>query len=87
MLSNWKAPGPDLVQGYWLTNFTNIHDIQTNNLPTPYVEVFNGIYIRRNLHEEEQKGLRKQSRGTHDLLFIYESILRNARDKPSDIYG
>ena len=67
MLSNWKAPGPDLVQGYWLT------------WPTPYVEVFNGIYIRRNLHEEEQKGLRKKSRGTHDLLFIYKNILGNAR--------
>ena len=27
----------------------------------------------------EQKGSRKQSRGTHDLLFIDKSILRNDR--------
>ena len=27
----------------------------------------------------EQKGSRKQSRGTHDLLFIDNSILRNDR--------
>ena len=25
-MSNWKAPGPDLVQGYWRKNFTNMHD-------------------------------------------------------------
>ena len=24
-MSNWKAPGPDLVQGFWLKNMTNMH--------------------------------------------------------------
>ena len=23
---NWRAPGPDIVQGYWLKNFTPLHD-------------------------------------------------------------
>ena len=23
---NWKSPGPDLVQGYWLKNFSSLHD-------------------------------------------------------------
>ena len=23
---NWRAPGPDIVQGYWLKNFTLLHD-------------------------------------------------------------
>ena len=25
-MSNWKAPGPDNVQGYWLKNLTFLHD-------------------------------------------------------------
>ena len=25
-LPNWKAPGPDGVQGYWLKNLTTLHD-------------------------------------------------------------
>lgn len=24
-MPNWKAPGPDLVQGFWLKNFTSVH--------------------------------------------------------------
>ena len=23
---NWKSPGPDLVQGFWLKNFISLHD-------------------------------------------------------------
>ena len=23
--SNWKVPGPDGVQGFWLKNFTSLH--------------------------------------------------------------
>ena len=29
---NWKAPGPDLVQGFWLKNFTSLHTCIANNL-------------------------------------------------------
>ena len=25
-MPNWKAPGPDNVQGYWLKNLTPLHD-------------------------------------------------------------
>ena len=25
-ISNWKAPGPDKFQGYWLKNLTPLHD-------------------------------------------------------------
>ena len=25
-MSNWKTPGPDNVQGYWLKNLTPLHD-------------------------------------------------------------
>ena len=24
-IPNWKAPGPDGVQGFWLKNFTSLH--------------------------------------------------------------
>ena len=29
---NWKAPGPDLVPGFWLKNFTSLHTCIANNL-------------------------------------------------------
>ena len=25
-MPNWKSPGPDLVQRFWLKNFSNLHD-------------------------------------------------------------
>ena len=25
-MPNWKTPGPDLVQGFWLKNFSSLHD-------------------------------------------------------------
>ena len=25
-MANWKARGPDLVQGFWLKKFSNLHD-------------------------------------------------------------
>ena len=31
-MSNWKSPGPYNVQGFWLKNFTKMHDKLLNNL-------------------------------------------------------
>ena len=31
-MANWKAPGPDLVQGFWLKKFSNLHDRIANQL-------------------------------------------------------
>ena len=25
-MRNWKSPGPDLVQGFWLNNFCSLHE-------------------------------------------------------------
>ena len=25
-IPNWKSPGPDLVQGFWLKNFSSLHE-------------------------------------------------------------
>ena len=29
-MSNWKAPGPDFVQGFWLKNFKSIQGLRSN---------------------------------------------------------
>ena len=31
-LPNWKAPGPDMVQGYWFKYFTSMHKSLKDNL-------------------------------------------------------
>ena len=34
-MANWKAPGKDGVQGYWIKNLSNIHEwiaVQTNKI-------------------------------------------------------
>ena len=31
-MSNWKAPGPDCVQGFWLKNFKSIQEGLRRNL-------------------------------------------------------
>ena len=25
-MPNWKSPGPDIVQGFWLKNFSSLHE-------------------------------------------------------------
>ena len=130
--SNWKAPGPDGVQGFWLKNFTSLHDriiIELNNLlqqgevplwmtkgrtvliqkdigkgkvPSNYRPItclplmwklLTGIIASqlycsldsRNLLFEEQKGCRKKSKGTHDLLYIDKLILREAKKRQKNL--
>ena len=29
-MSNWKAPGPDFVQGFWLKIFKSIQGLRSN---------------------------------------------------------
>ena len=31
-MSNWKTPGPDFVQGFWLKNFKSIQEGLRRNL-------------------------------------------------------
>ena len=26
MMANWKAPGPDVTQGYWIKTFKSLHE-------------------------------------------------------------
>ena len=31
-MANWKSPGPDLVQGFWLKNISSLHERLTVQL-------------------------------------------------------
>ena len=33
-MSNWRAPGPDGVQGFWLKKLTNLHERVTKHSQT-----------------------------------------------------
>ena len=121
-MPNWKSPGPDLVQGFWLKNFSSLHervrlqlkecldsgfvpscltrgrtsllqkDKSRGNLASNYRPITclplmwkllagvtaDQIYAhldQEKLLPEEQKGCRKGSRGTNDLLYIDRKYL------------
>ena len=125
-VQNWKAPGPDGLQGYWIKAFTACHqriamqlqgcldtgEVQewlckgktvlimkdkekgadvTNYRPITCLpimwKVLTGV-ISDDMYEyldeekllpQEQKGCRRNSRGTKDQLMIDKMILRNCR--------
>ena len=125
-LPNWKAPGPDGLQGYWLKHIKSVRPImaallndclQQGDVP-PWLtqgsttlimkdeskgaEVSNfrpitclplmwklltgmiseGIYAHldgENILPQEQKGCRKESRGTKDQLLIDKMVLKNCK--------
>ena len=123
-IPNWKAPGPDGVQGFWLKNFTSMHKYLTKFLTrclegdtpgwmtkgrTVLIQKDNSkgieqsnyrpitclplvwklltglisdeIYIfleSGKLLPEEQKGCKRKSMGTADLLFIDRLVLQEA---------
>lgn len=127
-MSNWKAPGPDMVRGFWFKKLTSLHLVLTDALkecvqrgevpewmvkgrtvliqkdPTqgrsasnyrpiaclPLMwKLLTGIFADKmydHLHAnsllpDEQKGCRKQSRGTKDQLLIDREVLKEARRK------
>ena len=129
---NWKAPGPDGVQGYWLKNFVSLHSklaehlnlcLETGETPAwmtkgrtvliqkdrskgtvasnyrpitclPLVwKLLTGIVANEvysfleghNLLPEEQKGCRRNSKGTADLLFIDKMILKEVKSRKKNL--
>ena len=131
-IPNWKSPGPDLVQGYWLKNFTSLHeriayqlndclkqgnvpswmtrgrtilimkDISKGNIPSNYRPITclpmcwklftsmiaESIYTfldDSKLIPEEQKGCRKGSRGTNDLLYIDQRMMKEAKQRRKNL--
>ena len=127
-MTNWKAPGPDKVQGFWFKRFTSLHsrlsehlqycleegkvpewmtlgrtvliqkDTRKGNVASNYrpiaclplmwklltgifAEKVYGHLLARDLLPDEQKGCRKNSRGTKDQLLIDRTILEHCRRK------
>ena len=131
-LPNWKAPGPDGLQGYWLKHIKSVRPImaallndclQQGDFPSWLTQgsttlimkdeskgaeisnfrlitclpliwklltgmISKGIYAhldRENILPEEQKGCRKESRGTKDQLLIDKMVLKNCKRQQTDL--
>ena len=127
-MSNWKAPGPDGVRGFWFKKFPSLHQAMADGLQDCLDEggvpewmvkgrtvliqkdpakgtvasnyrpiaclplmwkLLTGIFAERiydhlkdnNLLPVEQKGCRKQSRGTKDQLLIDKAVLKEVKRK------
>ena len=129
---NWKAPGPDCVQGYWLKNFKSLHeriaqqlqgcviqkdvpewmttgrtaliqkDQEKGNIASNYRPItclpvmwklLTGIiseelytYLEEtNTLPKEQKGCRRNTRGTKDHLLVDKMIMRNCKRRKTNL--
>ena len=127
-MPNWKSPGPDLVQGFWLNNFSSLHgtvrsqlkecldsgfvlslltkgrtallqkDKSKSNIASNYrpitcfplmwkllsgviADQIYGHLDQQKLLPEEQKGCRKRSWGTKDLLYIDRVVIRKVKSR------
>ena len=131
-MPNWKAPGPDCVQGFWLKNFNSIQEglrrnlqkcLENGNLPmwmtkgrtilmqkdkekgkaasnyTPITclplvwklltgviadKVYGFLYTNL-LLPQKQKGCRRKSRGSNDLLFVDKMIMREVKMRKGNV--
>ncbi|MEM7264391.1 MAG: reverse transcriptase domain-containing protein [Pseudomonadota bacterium] len=130
--ANWKAPGPDGVQGFWFKKLPAMHGkiathlqqcLDTGNVPEwmtkgktvlvikdplkgnevgnyrpiaclPIMwKLMTGIFSEKiyqhldqnELLVEEQKGCRKNSRGTKDQLLIDKAILKNCKRRHTNL--
>ena len=131
-MPNWKSPGPDLVQGFWLKNFSSLHErvrlqlkecldsgfvpgwftkgrtsllqkdkskgnVASNFRPITCLPlkwklltgvIANQIYThfdQKKLLPEEQKGCRKGSRGTNDLLYIDGAVIKEVKSRNKNL--
>ena len=122
-MPNWKSPGPDLVQRFWLKNFSSLHErvrlqlkecldsgfvpswltrgrtslpqkdnskgnVASNYRPITCLPLMwksltgvitDQIYAhldQEKLLPEEQKGCKKGSRGTNNLLYIDRAVIK-----------
>ena len=131
-MSNWESPGPDLVQGFWLKNFSSLHervrlqlrkcldsgfvpgwltrgrtsllqkDKSKGNVTSNYRPItclplmwelltvviagqINSHLDQEKLLPEEQKGYRKGSRGTNDLLCINRAVIKEVKSRNKNL--
>ena len=132
MMPNWKSPGSDFVQGFWLKNFSSLDErvrlqlkeyldsgfvpswltrgrtslLQKNrskgNVACSYIPITglplmwklltgvtaDQIYAhldQEKLLPEKQKGYRKGSRGTTDLLYIDRAVIKEVKSRNKDL--
>ena len=120
-MPNWKSPGPDLVQGFWLRNFSSLHkrvrlqlkecldsvfvsrgrtsllqkhnskgNVASNYRPISCLplmwKLLTGViadqiyaHLDQELLPEEQKGCRKGSRGTNDLVYFDRGVIKEVK--------
>ena len=131
-MPNWKSLDPDLVQGFWLKNFSSLHesvrlqlkecldsgfvpswltrgrtsllqkDESKGNAANNYRPITSlplmwkfltgviadQIYAhldQEKLLPEEQKGCRKGSRGTNDLLYIDRAVIKDVKSRNKNL--
>ena len=131
-MPNWKSPGPDLVQGFWLKSFSSLHErvrlqlkecldngfvpswltrgrtsllqkdksegnVASNYRPITCLPLMwmlltgaiaDQIYAhldQEKLLPEEQKGCRKGSRGTNDLLYIDRAVIKEVKSRNKNL--
>ena len=131
-MPNWKSPGPDLVQGFWLKSFSSLHervrlqlkecldsgfvpswltrgrtsllqkDKSKGNVASNYGPITclplmwtlltgviaDQIYAhldQEKLLPEEQKGCKKGSRGTNDLLYIDRAVIKEVKSRNKNL--
>ena len=132
-IPNWKAAGPDGVQGFWMKNFSSLHkticdqlqecmnagnvpmwmtkgrttlilkDVDKGNIVTNFRPItclplmwklLTGIigeevYVhldQKKILPTEQKGCRKNSRGTKDQMLIDKMIINNCKKRLTNLY-
>jgi len=132
-IPNWKCPGPDGVQGYWLKHLTTLHsrianqmnDIIVNGYEIPkWMTTGNTVLCQKDPNKgaavdnyrpisclplmwklltgiistamysylesndrlpAEQKGCRKESRGTKDQLLIDKTVMNDCRKRHTNL--
>ena len=132
IMPNWKSPGPDLVQGFWLKNSSSFNgrvrsqleeclgsgfvpswltkgrtallqkdkskgNIARNYRPITYLplmwKLLSGVSTdqiyghldQRKLLPEGQKGCRKRSRETNDLLYVDRAVIREVKSRKKNL--
>ena len=88
-MPNWKSPGPHLVQGFWLNNFSSLHEgVRLTGVKLLTGAIANQIYThldQEKLLPEEQKGYKKGSRETSDLLYIDRAVTKDVKSRNKNL--
>ena len=90
-ISNWKAPGPDSVQGYWIKKLTALHERMADHMND--LKLMTGIiadsmyefFVENDALPVEQTGCKRKSTGTKDQLLIDKMVLADCKRKHKNL--